>query len=118
MIHLNKLMEIIMNKLIFVSLLMVVTGFVTPVYAETDHSHNSKDEHSHNAANTATADNRIAVKLPAKAKLTILKDMRNHLEIVQSIVSALAKEDFEMVAEFASKLGHMEHSDEVMKRRK
>lgn len=106
-----------MKNIAFVSLLLVVTGFNAPVRAETNHSLNKDSSHSHGPANSAKMDTRIAVTLPAKAKQQILSDMRMHLEVVQGIITALAKEDLNQVADLAYKLGHMDHSEEVMKRR-
>ena len=63
-------------------------------------------------------DNRSAVKIPAKFKPQVLADMRKNLEVIQGIVAALAKEDFEVAAKTASILGRMDHTDEVMQRRK
>ncbi|MES9877832.1 MAG: hypothetical protein ABW162_05675 [Candidatus Sedimenticola sp. PURPLELP] len=64
-----------------------------------------------------TTDHRTAIKIPAKFKPQILADMRKNLETIQGIVVALSSENFDRVAELASELGSMDHSDEVIQRR-
>ena len=65
-----------------------------------------------------TSDTRIAIQIPEKFKPLLLSEMRRNLEVVQGIVAALSKEDFEQVEKLASKLGRMDHSDELIQRRK
>lgn len=64
------------------------------------------------------ADSRTALAVSADEKTEILAGMRNNLLSVQQILAALAEEDFATVEQIAGELGKMDHSEEILQRRK
>ncbi|MEN8170355.1 MAG: hypothetical protein ABFS08_09055 [Pseudomonadota bacterium] len=64
-----------------------------------------------------SSDGREAILVPEKVRIQILADMRVNLETIQQVINALAREDFEAIEKAASKLGSMDHTEEMMQRR-